>query len=127
MAFYIFDFISTFLFCPNPDEEAGPIPHFFMKLTNSVLGGLTLNILFSATFWAIFMFGVYPYVLKYIKTNQVRKLESFLFILLGVFPSFDFAGATSWYLQIPIFSRMLIGLMIYLSTLIWVKPSEKSH
>jgi len=131
MAFYLFDYISTFLYCSNPDEEGGFFAHFFMKLTDSVPIGLTLNISVWAMFWAIIFFRVYPYLLRSIEESPLGKytkaFEIAMFISLGYFPALDFVAATSWYLHIPVFYRVVIGLMVYLISLIWVKPFEKSR
>lgn len=129
MAFYVFDYISTFLYCSNPDEEGGPIARFLMKITNSVPIGLTLNISIWAVFWAMIFFKVYPYLLKSIQESQwgkyTKAFEILMFISVGYFPALDFVAATSWYWYIPQIYRAFIGLTLYLVSLIWVRPLEK--
>lgn len=131
MAFYVFDYISTFLYCKNPDEEGGLIARFLMKLTNSVPIGLTLNISIWAVFWAMIFFKVYPSLLERIQESPygkyIKAFEIPMFILLGYFPALDFVAATSWYWHIPQIYRAFIGLMIYLISLIWIRPFEKTH
>ena len=127
MGFYLFDYISTGLFCPNPDQEGMPIPRFFMKLTNSVLIGLTINIVFIAMFWSYFFFNLYPRWFNKFQNSQNEKiigfLNSLIFYIPVVFTATDFYGATSWYwnslLAFP------VGAIMYLISLkFWIKPSE---
>lgn len=131
IAFYIFDYISTFLFCSNPDEEGGFFASFFMKLTNSVPIGLTLNFAVWSIFWAMILLIVYPSLLNRVEESPlgeyVKTFEIVIFISLGYFPALDFVAATSWYSHIPILYRAFVGLMIYLISLLWVKPFEKSR
>ena len=131
MAFYVFDFISTFLYCSNPDEEGGPLVGFLMKLTDSVPIGLILDISISAVFWAVILFKVYPYLLESIQESRwgkyTKAFEILMVISVGYFPALDFIAATSWYWYIPQIYRAFIGLMLYLVSLIWVRPFEKSR
>lgn len=128
MSFYIFDYISTFLYCSSPGEEGGPIAHYLMKLTNSVSIGLTLNISIWAVFWALIFFKIYPFLLNHIQESlygkYIKAFEISMFILLGYFPALDFVAATSWYWHIPQIYRAFIGLIIYLISLIWIRPLE---
>ena len=126
--FYVFDYISTFLYCSSPDEEGGPIAHSLMKLTNSVPIGLTLNISIWAAFWALVLFKIYPFLLKRIQESPYGKYIKFfqisMFISLGYHPALDFVAATSWYWHIPEIYRAFIGLTVYLIILIWIRPLE---
>jgi rRNA pseudouridine-1189 N-methylase Emg1 (Nep1/Mra1 family) len=47
-----------------------------------------------------------------------------MFISLGYFLALDFVAATSWYWHIPEIYRTFIGLMVYLFSLIWIRPLE---
>jgi hypothetical protein len=121
IAFYLFDFISTFLYCSSPDEEGGFFPHLFMELTNSVFFGLTLNIVTWGAFWALVLFKFLPWMLRKYKVNLLKNTkENLAQKYLQVLEIF--AAATSWYWQIPDFIRSFIGLAMYLVSLIWVKP-----
>jgi hypothetical protein len=129
ITFYVFDFISTFVYCSNPDEEGGLTARPLMEITNSVPIGLTLNISIWAVFWAMIFFKVCPYLLKRIQESQWEKYtEAFeipMFILVGFIPALDFVAATSWYWHVSEIYRAIIGVILYLLSLIWVRPLEK--
>ncbi|MHA1973322.1 MAG: hypothetical protein ACTSW1_10025 [Candidatus Hodarchaeales archaeon] len=123
MSFYIFDFFSTLFFCKSPDDEGGLSAHFFMRFTNSVLYGLILNIVFVALLWGLYFFYFAPHLIASLP-KQVTIFTPLLFIMVGFFPALDFAAATSWYWKIDTTIRALIGLSLYLASLLWIKPSS---
>ncbi len=125
MAFYVFDFISTNLFCQNPDQEGMPFPRFFMKLTNNVTIGLFMNILLNAILWALVFFKLYSWAFTQASRSQNVKNIKFVNNLILLTPTVilasDFYAATSWYWNSLM--AFLVGAILYLVSLIfWIRP-----
>jgi len=127
VGFYVFDYFSTLLHCSDPSEEGGFLPYLLMQLTGSVSIGLTLNLLIMTVFWFLFFHNFAPIVIRFIQESPLSKyrkaFETSMFVILGFFPSIDFAAATSWYWQASVLYPLTIGLTIYIVLLfVWVKP-----
>ena len=119
----MFDFFSTLLICKSPDQEGGFSTHFFMQITNSVLLGLLLNILFLTFLWGSLFLYLAPRLIASLP-RQVTVFTPLLFKIVGIFPALDFAAATSWYSTIDTTYLALIGLGLYFVSLLWIKPSS---
>ena len=125
VSFYVFDYISTTYYCKNPNEEWNPIARFLMILLNDVKVGMTAFLIIIAILWYIVLIPISQIIENAKKNEDKTWYNRFVFTNFVVFSSiagWDFGfGASSWFWHIPVFYRMLVGSLLYVTLyFLWI-------